>query len=110
MYFRSLVIVNRIYAYVDDWSGLYLFGGPAIIMDQYHNRERDVKEKIALHELLHYIDDGGPYTGFLTAGLNEIVKARTGSEIGPSTKRILDFVKGVDDLCTCAHRVYWLLT
>ncbi|KAF8813460.1 hypothetical protein BYT27DRAFT_7180999 [Phlegmacium glaucopus] len=81
---------------VYDWNGLYLFAGPAYIMNAYRNLEMDTdKDK----ELFSYIFDDGLYEGFLTCGLKQILTAGTRNFDSNFRQRVLDSVEGADDPC-----------
>lgn len=67
-------------------------------MNAYRNWEMDTDE---VSELASYLDDGGPYSSFLTCGLAQIFTDRTGEDFDwHITQRILDSVEGGDDPCT----------
>lgn len=117
-YYYLVIVPFFLCFYIDDWRGLYLFGGPTFIINQYRDRERSVKKNSPQDpSLFSYIYDQGPYSHFLTYGLEEIVKTRnphpmkgifdsgTGSKHPYFMGGILDSVEGANDLCMGAHRV-----
>ena len=84
----------------DDWDGLFLFAGPSYIIHAYRNREADANDRFPCGELLGYLGDDAPSSGFLTCGLEQICKTRTGNEFDLNCKqRVLDVVGGAEDLC-----------
>jgi len=73
-----------------------LFAGPSYIISAYRNREIDFPSR----ELVDYLGDDMPSSGFLTCGLRQIFETRTGSKFDLNCKqRILDTVEGAEDLC-----------
>jgi len=58
----------------------------------------DGGDKFPSRELMDYLGDDMPSSGFLTRGLKQIFKTRTGLD-SDSKQRILDSVEGAEDLC-----------
>ena len=75
-----------------------MFAGPSYIISAYRNREMDGDDEFPSRELMGYLGDDMPSSGFLTRGLKQIFKTRTGLD-SDSKQRILDSVEGAEDLC-----------
>jgi hypothetical protein len=83
----------------DDFDGLYQFAGPRAILECYEGATIEPLQTGS------YVDDDGPYTGFLLKPLNEILNDRNTFYLPDDlsyTRIILDSIMGENDPCMLA--------